>query len=274
MLRRRSRLIVAVATAVMAIATAAGVLIHHQPSVEAAANVPLAVYRGPGPWGSQRIPAYEQFLGRPVDMVLDYMDIDTWANQTWPDWQADAWEGSGKQLVLGDVGIFIQGGSWAQAAAGAYDQYWQQLGTRLVARGQADAILRGAHEFNGDWFHYKVTQSQIPNFVTAWRRWVNIMRSIPGQQFTIEFNPVLGNEQLNHPDDAYPGDAYVDHIAIDFYDGWYNQGWRPGGAQPTQAQRDAVWLDLLNGDRGLVFWKNFAAQHGGASRRGPTPGTG
>src|SRR5262249_45825770 len=117
------------------------------------------------------------------------------------------------------------------------------------------------HEFNGDWFHYKVTQSDVQNFITAWRRWVDIMRSVPGQQFTFEFNPVLGVEQLNHPEVAYPGDQWVDHIAIDFYDGWYNQGFSPGGTQPSQAQRDAVWLDILNGPRGLIFWRDFAAQH-------------
>ncbi len=261
MLRRRSRLVVALATAVMAVATGAVVLVHQQTSADAGPNVPIGVYRGPGPWGSQRIPAYEQFLGRPVDMVLDYMDIDTVANQTWPDWQADAWQGSGKQLVLGDVGIFVQGGSWAQAAAGAYDATWKTLAQRLVAKGQANAILRGAHEFNGDWFHYKVTSSDVNNFITAWRRWVDTMRSVPGQNFTFEFNPVLGIEQLNHPEVAYPGDQWVDHIAVDFYDGWYNQGFSPGGQQPSQAQRDAVWLDILNGPRGLIFWRDFAAQH-------------
>ncbi len=224
---------------------------------------PIGVYRGPGQWGIDQMGSYQQYLGKPVEYVLDYEDIDTWSNQTWPEWQAQAWaKVPNARLVLGGTGIFPVGGSWAEAARGAYDQHYRTLGQRLVASGQEDAILRGGHEFNGDWFHYGVDQSEVGDFITAWRRWVDAMRSTPGQRFVFEWNPTVGTEALRHPDDAYPGDQWVDEIGIDVYDGWYNRGWRPGiDAAPTRAEQDAVWDQILNGERGLVFWRDFARAH-------------
>lgn len=232
----------------------------------------IAVYRGPGPWGAQHLSAYESFLGRPVSYVLDYQDTNSWANQTWPDWQADAWHAAGKTVVLGAVGIFpgdwnrnLNGTTvgWAQAARGDYDAHWRALGERLVATGQAGAILRGAHEFNGGWFAHRVNPGEQGDFIAAWRRWVGIMRAVPGNRFSFDWNPVVGQLSLWEPESAYPGDDWVDRVALDVYDGWYVRGWKPGVDQaPTQAERDAVWDAILNGPRGLIFWKGFAAQHG------------
>jgi hypothetical protein len=236
-----------------------------------AVSVPIGVYRGAGGWGAERIPAYETFLGRPVNYALDFQATDSWANLSFPNWQADPWQASGKTLILGATGIFpgdwnrqYQGQSvgWAQAARGDYDSYWRTFGQNLVAKGQARAILRGAHEFNGGWFAHRVNPGEQEHFIAAWRRWVDIMRSIPGQQFSFDWNPTLGTEALWNPESAYPGDAYVTHIALDVYDGWFNRGWKPGvDAPPSQAERDAVWDTILNGPRGLKFWKSFAEAH-------------
>jgi hypothetical protein len=236
-----------------------------------AVSVPIGVYRGAGGWGAERIPAYETFLGRPVNYALDFQATDTWSNLSFPSWQADPWQASGKTLILGATGIFpgdwhrqYQGQTmgWAQAARGDYDSHWRTFGQNLVAKGQARAILRGAHEFNGGWFPHRVNPGEQEHFIAAWRRWVDIMRSIPGQQFSFDWNPTVGTEALWNPESAYPGDAYVTHIALDVYDGWYNRGWKPGvDAPPSQAERDAVWDSLLNGPRGLNFWKGFAQAH-------------
>ncbi len=89
------------------------------------------------------------------------------------------------------------------------------------------------------------------------------MRSVPGQQFTFDWNPSVGiNPGLAHADVAYPGDQWVDRIALDVYDGWYNRGWAPGSQQPSQAERDVVWDEVLNGPRGLNYWRSFASTHG------------
>ncbi len=232
-----------------------------------------AVYRGAAV-GSGPIAEYEAFVGRPMDYVLDFQATDTWSNQEWPSWQADAWRG--RTVVLGATGIFPgdyhrqhEGGTvgWSQAASGAYDAHWRTLGERLVATGQAKAVLRGAHEFNGGWFPHRVHPEEVDSFVAAWRRWVMIMRAVPGQAFVFDWNPTLGQEwPLYAPELAYPGDAYVDHIALDVYDGWYGRGWLVGGtgdkAPPTAAERDAVWNTILNGPRGLTYWRDFSVLHG------------
>jgi hypothetical protein len=225
------------------------------------------VYRAAGEFGSPLIEAYARFLGREPEIVLDYQDVDTWENQTWPSWQSDAWAALPQyQLSIGGTGIFIQGGSWSEAAAGAYDEHWRELGERLVATGQEDAILRGAHEFNGDWFHYRVGEDDVTDFVAAWQRWVGIMRSVPGQQFTFDWNPILGTQyRLPHAEEAYPGDEYVDRIALDVYDGGneiYPEGFEPGDGEATEEQRDEAWEQILNGERGLNFWRTFAVAHG------------
>ena len=88
---------------------------------------------------------------------------------------------------------------------------------------------------------------------------------MPGQRFTFVWNPSLGTTvTFPHAEMAWPGDEYVDQIGLDVYDAWY-RGWRPGvDPQPDRAQQDQVWNDqTLNGERGLVFWRDFAAAHGG-----------
>lgn len=226
-------------------------------------RVAIGVYRGAGPWGAARIGAYERWLGRPVDVALDFQDVDTWSNQEWPDWQARAWQRAKRTVMLGGIGVFPVGGTWQAAARGDDDDHWRRAGERLVATGQAGALLRGAHEFNGSWFHYGVTSRQVDDFVTAWRRWVDVMRQVPGQHFTFVWNPTVGTERLRHPDDAYPGDEWVDVIGIDVYDGWYAHGWVPGvDAPPDESAQDRVWSRLLDGERGLRWWHEFARERG------------
>ena len=235
------------------------------------ATVKTGVYRGASQWGAADIPAYEKFVGKSVDYALDFQATDTWDNQAWPEWQSSGWKG--RTVVLGATGIFPGGWDrklngvsvcWTQAARGDYDAHWRRLGQRLVATGQSGAVLRGAHEFNGGWFPHRVHPEEAAAFTTAWRRWVTIMRAVPGQSFTFDWNPTIGSEwPLYKPEIAYPGDAYVDRIALDVYDGWYNKGWKQtGGQQPSAAERDQVWHTILHGERGMVFWRNFAVAHG------------
>ncbi|HSL59054.1 MAG TPA: DUF4214 domain-containing protein, partial [Acidimicrobiales bacterium] len=106
-------------------------------------------------------------------------------------------------------------------------------------------------------------EHEVADVVTAWRRWVDIMRAVPGNRFTVDWNPAGGQHALRDAERAYPGDPWVDRIALDVYDGWYHRGWRPGiDPVPTPAERDAVWREILDGDRGLRFWRDFAAARG------------
>jgi hypothetical protein len=224
---------------------------------------PLGVYRGGG--AARDLAGYENFLGRPVDYAVDYLGVGNWSEQEFPDWQVNTWaQRPDVRLSLGSIG-FPTGGDWATAASGAYDGHWRTLGQRLVASGHANALLRFGHEFNEFFHDYQVNSSNAGQFVTSWRRFVDILRSIPGQQFVFVWNPSLGaTTTFPHPEEAWPGDDYVDQIGLDVYDAWY-KGWRPGvDPQPTKAQQDAVWNDqIVNGERGLAFWRQFGDAHGG-----------
>jgi hypothetical protein len=215
--------------------------------------------------------AYQSFTKTALPYALDFQANDKLDNLSWPSWMSDAWKSSGKTVVVGgalalpgDYNRSFQGKtwSWADAAGGALDAVWKQEGQNLVASNQANAVLRGNHEFNGGWFPWRVNNGEQADFIKAWQRWVTVLRSVPGQHFSFDWNPTIGQEALQNPESAYPGDAYVTRIALDVYDGYYGTGFSQGGAQPSAAQRDAVWNTILNGPRGLVFWKNFANQHG------------
>jgi hypothetical protein len=229
-----------------------------------AAGVALGVYRGSGDAAVSQLPAYEEFLGRTVDLAVDYLGVDSWANQEFPNWQMSAWaKRPDVRLSLGSIS-FPTGGTWQAAASGAYDGHWRTLGERLVASGHGDALLRFAHEFNEFFHDYQVNSANAPLFVQSWRRFVDILRSVPGQRFVFVWNPSLGDTvTFPRPEEAWPGDEYVDQIGLDVYDAWY-RGWRPGiDPPPTAQEQDAVWnTQILNGPRGLEFWRQFARAHG------------
>jgi hypothetical protein len=223
---------------------------------------PLGVYRSGG--GIDAVQEYEQFLGRPVNQVTTYLATENWDQQTWPDWQARMFAQRPDWRVVIGSQCFPQGGSWEEAATGAYNGQWQRLGERLVASGQDDAYLRFCHEFNEFFHYYPVNSGNAAAFAEAWRQWATVMRSVPGQHFTLVWNPSLGTTvTFPHPEEAWPGDAYVDQIGLDVYDAWY-RGWRPHvDPQPSQQERDRVWEEqILGGERGLAFWRSFAAAHG------------
>jgi hypothetical protein len=229
-----------------------------------ATGAALGVFRGSGDAAVSQLPAYEEFLGRPVDLAVDYLGVDSWANQEFPDWQINAWaKRPDVRLSLGSI-AFPTGGTWAEAASGAYDGHWRTLGQRLVASGHGDALLRFGHEFNEFFHDYQVNSANAHLFVASWRRFVDILRAVPSQQFVFVWNPSLGDTvTFPNPEQAWPGDGYVDQIGLDVYDAWY-RGWRPGvDPQPSEAERDRVWNDqILNGARGLRFWREFAFAHG------------
>jgi hypothetical protein len=242
-----------------------------KPAATHATGMPATgVYRGAGGNGSTKIAAYKAFTKTSVPYALDSQATDSFDNMAFPSWMSDAWKNSGETMILGstlalpgDWNRNFQGRtwSWSNAASGALDATWKLEGQRLVAAGQSRAILRGNHEFNGNWFPWQVKNGEQGAYIKAWQRWVTVLRSVPGQHFSFDWNPTVGQMALANPETAYPGDAYVTRVALDVYDSYYGPGFYPGGAQPTEAARTSVWNTLLNGPRGLVFWKNFANAH-------------
>jgi hypothetical protein len=136
------------------------------------------------------------------------------------------------------------------------------LGQALVVAGFPDAILRIAHEFNGNWYWYQPA-GQVTEFIGYWQHIVNAMRSVTGQKFQFFWNPTNGvvNEDGGpfDPEAAYPGDAYVDYIGPDVYD----DDWSvyPTSGTITAAVQSQAWVTISTGDHCLSWYASFASMH-------------
>jgi hypothetical protein len=170
------------------------------------------------------------------------------------DWMLNQWRNAGVRLVLG-VPILPggSGGTLAQGAAGAYNQYFTILAQTLVNDGAANAILRLGWEFNGTWYPWTVaSNADAQNFAQFWRQIVNTMRAVPGQQFKFLWNPNGGGSTSWNLELAYPGSAYVDYIGTDVYDEYWGSSFTP----------QASWSNAVTQTWGLNWLRTFAAAQG------------
>ena len=157
-------------------------------------------------------------------------------------------------------GAFIDGAgnTWAQAAAGAYDsrwtQQWQTLKTSWGSRDPGGMFVRFAHEFNGNWYTWKVTPTDVTNFKAAWVRWANLGRQhFPGAKLV--WSPNVGSSYAYDIRTLWPGDQYVDVVGPDIYNFW---PWAN-----TTAELDAAWNGTQNGGpRGYETFRLFALERG------------
>ena len=271
MLRPSLRNAVVAVVLVAALVAAALVVRHVRGDGRALEGVPPAgsssapkvgVFRGTS---LSEVKTYEQWLGRPVDYVVDFSSRDTWQQIADPELLLSEWRDSGYRVVHG-LAMLPEKDPSATMAAGArgeYDHWYRQLATRLVAGGQSDAILRLGWEFNLASSRWLADDPQV--FVTYWRRVVAAMRSVPGQRFEFDWNVNNGRNEV----DAmryWPGDDVVDYVGVDVYDvGWtfgtYPYPQRCDAVCRTERQ-DRAWSHIWGDPRGLRFWAAFAVEHG------------
>jgi glycosyl hydrolase family 26 len=209
----------------------------------------LGLYEGA--YDTAGIRRFEQWLGRDVRYVLDYVPDDSWRSIEWPV-SVKLWGKTDDRLVLGVPMIPRSVSSLAEGAAGAYNGHFRQLARNLLKWGRGDAILRLGWEFSGDWYRWKVlSNGDADLFAAYWRQIVNTMRGVaPNLKF--DWNPALGHVSWDMSR-AYPGDAHVDYIGLDAYD----QGWAPGWQDPVLR-----WNDMMNTTYGLKWHRDFAKAHG------------
>jgi glycosyl hydrolase family 26 len=219
---------------------------------------PLGVYDGSA--ATQDVAAFSKRLGRPVDLVHDYLGKRRWSSIEDVYHLADNWRRAGFEgrTVLTVPIIPDSGGSLAQGAAGRYNRYFRELAKRLVAGGQDMAILRLGHEFNGTWYKWTIN---VPHggrlFAAYWRQIVVTMRSVRGARFRFDWCPVAGSSYIGgkrqlSAQSAYPGDRYVDYIGMDVFD----QSWAPRTASAA-----ARWRHLVLQRDGLAWHARFADAH-------------
>ncbi len=158
--------------------------------------------------------------GQPAEIAT------TWANggttsiavpqlQDGGEYSEENWDAS----LIVSVSPFKEGGSWAQAAAGAYDADWrQQLTTVKEGWGEREGnlYLSPAWELNGNWFPWAVTKAETADFHTAWSRYRELQQEIlPDALLTLTFN---------RESNGYDGDARdliptgeIDAYGVDYY---------------------------------------------------------
>ena len=217
-----------------------------------ASTVPLGDFAG---WvNPSGIASFGSKTGTHPTLATDYLDrVDGWSGMDSGGGEG-GWHSSGLRLVLG-VPIIPggSGGTLAQGATGAYNQYFATLAQNLVSQGESTAILRLGWEFNGTWYPWSVANNtDAQNFASFWRQIVNTMRAVPGEQFSFLWNPNSGGSSSWDLTLAYPGSAYVDYIGTDIYDEYWGT--------PKTPQNS--WNNALTESWGLNWLTGFAASEG------------
>jgi Glycosyl hydrolase family 26 len=229
----------------------------------AAGGARLAVFRGTDP---AAVAEYERWLGRDVDLVVDFSTRDSWKQIEAPDAMLKAWASKPYRQVY-SVGLLPEKDASAtveRGAAGDYDGHFRELARRLVEAGQQDAIIRLGWEFNLEGSRWSTPDEKA--FVAYWRRVVAAMRAQPGSAFRFDWNPNNGRTPYDAVD-YYPGDDVVDLVGVDAYDVSFSADTYPYPARCDadcrRSRQELVWnREIYGGSRGLRFWSAFAARHG------------
>jgi hypothetical protein len=109
-------------------------------------------------------------------------------------------------------------GQLGECAAGAFDEHIAKIGRGLVRQGAGNAILRLGWEANRRWDFPWGVVGDGSSYKGCFRRWVQVLRSVPGQAFTVDFNMGARGSLPYSQDQIYPGAEYVDVIGTQRYD--------------------------------------------------------
>ena len=253
----------------------------------ARAGSELGVYR----WGAddsnphtgpEGVNLFSQWVKSPVALGNDFTDFTQgWNNMQAPSWQYQPWQKwlkakPGRNVMIGypvlpGINRVLPDGtsvSWAQCAAGDYDQYYANFAQGLMNYGADSIYIRLAWEFDGNWYGWGVNNGEEADFVACWKDVVNTMRAAaPGNNFKFVWN-VDTYYQTNRGgiswlQTTYPGDAYVDDVAIELYDNtWDSQAYpfpTSCDASCKQQRRTDAWNnDLMPATENLLA---FAQLH-------------
>jgi len=198
-------------------------------------------------------PAVSDFaatLGGRPRFAMDFLDGSSWSTIDSPNAAVSQWAGSGYTMIWGVPMLPNSGASLATGATGAYNGYFSTLAAALVADGQGNSIIRIGWEFNGGWFPW-AANGQAAAFIGYWQQIVTAMRSVPGANFSFEWNPTRGDLGVGDLANYYPGDAYVNYVGLDVYD--VEWGSYPG--MPAEFQ------NMETQPYGLDWLASFSAAH-------------
>ena len=214
-----------------------------------ASNASLGAYVGQNAPGNEAsLHAMEQWLGRPVDYAVTFLNHNSWSEfDSSAGWATSQWPGHEKLLF--SVPLIPNGADLGTAATGAYNEHYLEAAQKIAAY-DPNAIIRVGWEMNGDWFPWHASANP-DGYVGAFHQLVDTFRSV-SPDFKFDWTPNIGTNSID-PAKVYPGDAYVDTIGLDMNIGeaWF------GNKTPDQ-----TWDWLVNQPNGLQWQHDFAAAHG------------
>ncbi|MEW2414218.1 glycosyl hydrolase [Streptomyces sp. NPDC046866] len=224
-----------------------------------ASDTAMGAYLDYGPRGVARIPFLSSWLGgREIRVGHTYLPGDRWAAieggvgflEDWAEWR----QGKPDRMFVLNVPMQERNEGRVpddqvarlirEGADGAYDHHFKRLAERLVELGVPDTVIVLGWEMNGVTYTHRCAPDP-ERWKAYWRRIVNTMRSVPGQEFTFDFAPNRGQDAIGWTR-CYPGDDVVDIIGMDSYD----QG--PG----------RTFDDMVTQPYGLQHQVDFAKAHG------------
>jgi hypothetical protein len=182
----------------------------------------------------ERLLQFEQDLGTPVDLVVTMADSRSPSDMNGSVYgqfaASDAYlPGLSDRLdVVLSVPIAFGPGGMARTedgretigqnlratADGRHDSDFRLVARYLVAAGYEDAIIRLAHEFDGDWAPYSA-RDNTDAFIAAFRHVHDVMTA-ESSAFRFDWTAMVPYF-IEHGLVAYPGDDVVDMIGLDVY---------------------------------------------------------
>jgi len=187
-----------------------------------AAAAPWGGSRSGLPWASgsnSGMDGLESLRGRRLDVRTMFFGIGSWGSL------AGSSAAIGRTMVKGGrlaiaLGMLprTHAGQHERCAAGDFDGEIRAVANGIVRRGGHDAIVRLGWEANRTRGYPWAVTGDGSAYKGCFRRWVSILRSIPGQDFTIDWNMAQAGTFPHHVDQMYPGDDVVDVIGVQQYD--------------------------------------------------------
>lgn len=212
------------------------------------------------PWasgGNGDLATLESLRGRRLDVRTGYLPKSNWRDmiRSAPAVRYLGARGAKPVVAFGMLTNQTRG-QLSQCAGGQFDTYIRQIGQAMVNAGQPGSILRIGWEGNRvNGFPWAVTGDGT-SWKGCFRRWVSVLRSVPGQRFVTVWNMGQKGTFRENIDRMYPGNDAVDVVGTQFYD------------RCTAIRSQAEWNQRLNkksrngSPLGIGAWLAYAKSKG------------
>jgi hypothetical protein len=196
-------------------------------TLNAGGGVPPVTERGliairPTTEDNAGIAIYDEWAEQPADLIFTFNGWTNWTAYTTSVDNLRAKYAGDTRPIIWTIGLNVTGTTLAEAAAGDFDAYYLSVAEKMLAGATWDGHIhvRLAHEFNipGNYPWEAVNSGHEAEFITAWRRFVDICRGV-SDRFRFCWNPNWTSVTTPQYDSAlcWPGNGYVDVVGTDLY---------------------------------------------------------